>query len=98
MTLLDVQNLRVTFDTETGPVEAVRGVSFSLGRDRLGIVVFAGEAYVQLPITTDYGAAKMFLESISPKIVSVQGTDIAAAINKSLESFGKDGSNGTDDG
>ena len=42
MTLLDIQNLRVTFDTETGPVEAVRGVSFSLGRERLGIVGESG--------------------------------------------------------
>jgi peptide/nickel transport system ATP-binding protein len=42
MTLFDVQNLRVTFDTETGPVEAVRGVSFSLGRERLGIVGESG--------------------------------------------------------
>jgi peptide/nickel transport system ATP-binding protein len=42
MTLLAVQNLRVTFDTETGPVEAVRGVSFSLGRERLGIVGESG--------------------------------------------------------
>lgn len=41
-TLLEVQNLRVTFDTETGPVEAVRGVSFSLGRERLGIVGESG--------------------------------------------------------
>ncbi|HLQ20654.1 MAG TPA: ABC transporter ATP-binding protein [Tabrizicola sp.] len=42
MSLLDVQNLRVTFDTETGPVEAVRGVSFTLGRERLGIVGESG--------------------------------------------------------
>ena len=42
MTLLDVQNLRVTFDTETGPVQAVRGVSFSLDRERLGIVGESG--------------------------------------------------------
>jgi peptide/nickel transport system ATP-binding protein len=42
MTLLDVQNLRVTFDTETGPVQAVRGMSFSLGRERLGIVGESG--------------------------------------------------------
>ena len=42
MTLLSVQNLRVTFDTETGPVQAVRGVSFSLGRERLGIVGESG--------------------------------------------------------
>ena len=42
MSLLDVKNLRVTFDTETGPVEAARGVSFSLGRERLGIVGESG--------------------------------------------------------
>ena len=42
MSLLDVKNLRVTFDTETGPVQAVRGVSFSLGRERLGIVGESG--------------------------------------------------------
>ena len=42
MSLLDIKNLRVTFDTETGPVQAVRGVSFSLGRERLGIVGESG--------------------------------------------------------
>ena len=42
MSLLAVKNLRVTFDTEAGPVEAVRGVSFSLGRERLGIVGESG--------------------------------------------------------
>lgn len=42
MSLLEVKNLRVTFDTETGPVQAVRGVSFTLGRERLGIVGESG--------------------------------------------------------
>ncbi len=58
--------------------------------DRLGLVVFAGEAYVQLPITTDYSAAKLFLESIGPGIVPVQGTNIADAIEKASESFSND--------
>lgn len=58
--------------------------------DRLGLVIFAGEAYVQLPITTDYGAAKMFLESIDPGMVPVQGTNISDAIKKASESFSSD--------
>lgn len=58
--------------------------------DRLGLVIFAGEAYVQLPITTDYNAAKMFLESIGPGMVPVQGTNLAEAIKKASESFSND--------
>ena len=58
--------------------------------DRLGLVIFAGEAYVQLPITTDYSAAKMFLGSIGPGMVPVQGTKIAEAIKKASESFSTD--------
>ena len=51
--------------------------------DRIGIVVFAGQPYVQLPITTDYAAAKMFLENINTGIVPVQGTAIGSAIDMS---------------
>lgn len=58
--------------------------------DRLGIVVFAGNAYVQLPITTDYGSAKLFLHSISTDMVPVQGTNISEAMTKSIESFGEE--------
>ncbi|MDO8999307.1 MAG: VWA domain-containing protein [Bacteroidota bacterium] len=58
--------------------------------DRLGLVIFAGEAYVQLPITTDYSAAKLFLESIGPGMVPVQGTNISDAITKASESFSND--------
>ncbi len=58
--------------------------------DRLGLVIFAGEAYVQLPITIDYSAAKLFLESIGPGMVPVQGTNIEAAIEKASESFSND--------
>ena len=62
----------------------------ALEGDRLGLVIFAGEAYVQLPITTDYSAAKLFLESISTGMVPVQGTNLAAAIKKASESFSND--------
>lgn len=62
----------------------------ALEGDRLGLVIFAGEAYVQLPITTDYSAAKLFLESINTGMVPVQGTNLADAIKVASESFSND--------
>ncbi len=58
--------------------------------DKIGMVVFAGKAYTQLPITTDYISAKMFLQEINPTMISQQGTDIAAAIRLSMLSFTQD--------
>jgi len=58
-----------------------------LKSDRLGIIVFAGQAYTQLPITTDYSAAKLFLTTIDTDIVPTQGTAIGAAIDLAMESF-----------
>ena len=55
--------------------------------DKIGLIVFAGDAFVQLPITSDYVSAKMFLSSISPSMINTQGTDIAAAIRMALHSF-----------
>ena len=55
--------------------------------DKIGLIVFAGDAFVQLPITSDYVSAKMFLSNISPSMMAVQGTDIAAAINMASHSF-----------
>ena len=55
--------------------------------DKIGLIVFAGDAFVQLPITSDYVSAKMFLSSITPAMISTQGTDIAAAINMAAHSF-----------
>ena len=55
--------------------------------DKIGLIVFAGEAFVQLPITSDYVSAKMFLSSINPSMLSTQGTDIAAAITMASHSF-----------
>ena len=51
-----------------------------LASDRIGIIAYAGQAYPQLPITTDYGAAKMFLQSMNTNMLSSQGTAIDAAI------------------
>ena len=55
--------------------------------DKVGLVVFAGEAFVQLPITSDYVSAKMFLQDINPSLIATQGTDIAGAINLASHSF-----------
>lgn len=55
--------------------------------DRIGIIVFAGKAYMQLPITTDYAAAKMFVQSVNTETVPVQGTAIGEAIRVASKSF-----------
>ena len=55
--------------------------------DKIGLIVFAGDAFVQLPITSDYVSAKMFLNSIDPSMIVNQGTDIAAAIEMASHSF-----------
>lgn len=60
--------------------------------DKLGLVVFAGEAFTQLPITCDYVSAKMFLQNISPELIPAQGTAIGAAISTCIRSFGSEDS------
>lgn len=58
--------------------------------DKIGLIVFAGDAFVQLPMTSDYVSAKMFLSSIDPSMIGTQGTDIAAAIDMAVHSFSQD--------
>lgn len=91
---LDVSNSMLAQDLSpnrlTRAKYALEKMIDMLEGDRMGLVIFAGEAYVQLPITTDYGAAKMFLGSIGPGMVPVQGTKIADAIKKASESFSSD--------
>ena len=55
--------------------------------DRIGLIVFAGEAYIQFPLTTDYSAANLFLNAVDENTVPQQGTAIGSAINKALDSF-----------
>ena len=59
----------------------------SFENDRVGLIVFAGDAFVQLPITNDFVSAKMFLQSISPDLISRQGTNLHEAINLAAGSF-----------
>ena len=58
--------------------------------DKIGLIVFAGDAFVQLPMTSDYVSAKMFLSSIDPSMIAVQGTDVATAIDMAVHSFSQD--------
>lgn len=97
MICLDVSNSMLAEDLSPNRLErskrAIYQLIEKLHNDRLGIIVFAGQAYVQLPITTDYSSAKLFLETIGTDIIPTQGTSIGAAIDLALESF--DFENGT---
>jgi len=97
MILLDVSNSMLAQDLAPNRLEnAKRALSQLIDKlhdDRIGIVVFAGQAYVQLPVTTDYAAAKLFLNTINTEMVPTQGTAIGAAINLGMQSF--DFKNGT---
>lgn len=61
-----------------------------LGNDKVGLIVFAGDAYTQIPITADFVSAKMFLSNIEPSMVPTQGTAIGAAIKMAANSFTAD--------
>ena len=67
--------------------QAINKLISEMRGDRIGVIVFADKAFVQLPITTDYSAARMFLSTINTKLVASQGTAIAEAINLALKSF-----------
>lgn len=65
----------------------IRNLIDRLAGDRIGLVVFAGEAYTQFPLTTDYGGAKLFLDAVDVDAVPIPGTSIGAAIQRAMESF-----------
>jgi Ca-activated chloride channel family protein len=94
MLAVDVSNSMLARDFEPNRLErtkyAVMRVLEGLSEDRVGVVVFAGDAYVQLPITSDFLTARNFVEQISPNIVSKQGTAIGAAISLASGSFTSD--------
>ena len=91
MLVLDVSNSMLAEDIKPNRLEkakmAISRMVEKLNNDKIGMVVFAGDAYVQLPITTDYSSAKMFLSAINTDIVPVQGTAIGSAIDLAAKSF-----------
>lgn len=88
---LDISNSMLAEDIAPNRLEKAKKIISKLidrfENDKLGLIVFAGDAFVQLPITNDFISAKMFLESISPSLISRQGTDIGAAISMAMKSF-----------
>ena len=91
MIALDVSNSMLAEDYSPNRLDraklAISRLVDKLRDDRIGLIVFAGNSFVQLPITTDYVSAKMFLSSISTESVPVQGTAIGDAINTAIRSF-----------
>lgn len=94
MIALDISNSMLAEDIAPSRLEfAKREIDHLVGKlhnDRLGVVVFAGDAMVQLPITTDYSAVKLFLKNINTNIIAKQGTAIGTALELASESFDYD--------
>ncbi|MGC6470769.1 MAG: VWA domain-containing protein [Flavobacteriales bacterium] len=91
MIAIDLSNSMLSEDLQPNRlVRAKQSISKLIDRldgDRIGLIVFAGDAYVQLPITTDYSAAKLFLSTINTSIIPTQGTAIGKAIDLAVKSF-----------
>ena len=88
---LDVSNSMLATDITPSRLErakqAISQLVDQLREDRIGLILFAGDAYTQIPVTNDYLSAKMFLSSAGPEAVSKQGTAIGAAIDLGMRSF-----------
>jgi Ca-activated chloride channel family protein len=88
---LDVSNSMLAEDIQpdrlTRAKQAISKLVDDLDNDRIGLIVFAGDAYTQIPVTTDYVSAKMFLSTVSPEMVPKQGTAIGSAIRLGMKSF-----------
>ena len=91
MIALDVSNSMLAQDYSPNRLEraklAISRITDRLQGDRVGLIIFAGSSFVQLPITTDYVSAKMFLGNISTESIPIQGTAIGDAINTAVKSF-----------
>ena len=91
---LDVSNSMLAEDVAPSRLDRskmmVENLVDQFSNDKIALIVFAGDAFVQLPITSDYVSAKMFLSNISPGMIANQGTDIAAAVNMASHSFTQD--------
>jgi Ca-activated chloride channel homolog len=93
MICLDVSNSMLAQDIRPNRLErakqAISKLIDKLEGDRIGLIIFAGKAYTQLPITTDYGAAKLFVSTVNTNIIPTQGTNIGEALKMAIASFGE---------
>lgn len=92
---LDVSKSMNTIDIEQTPrievaKRALNALINTLAGEKIGLCIFAGTSYVQLPLTTDYNAAKLFISDVSTDFVSNQGTNVTAALNTSKDMFSKE--------
>lgn len=88
---IDVSNSMLSEDLGVARIEVAKQTVLrtlsKLGTDRVGLVVFAGEAYVQCPLTSDYSSLKIFLNSVNTDLITTQGTALGNAINVSIKAF-----------
>lgn len=93
MVALDISNSMLAEDVAPSRLDKskmlIENMIDGFKNDKVGLVVFAGSSFVQLPITTDFVSAKMFLQSLSPSLITAQGTDIGGAINTCVNCFTK---------
>ncbi len=91
MIAIDVSKSMLAEDLKPNRLEVAKRIVSKLidrlGSDRVGLIVFAGNAYLQMPLTIDYAAAKIFLKTVNTNIVPTQGTSISQAIALAQESF-----------
>ena len=97
MVVLDVSNSMLAEDYSPNRLEraklAISKLVDELQGDRIGLIIFAGESFVQLPVTSDYVSAKIFLNSITTESVPVQGTAMGDAIRTAIKSFTSESEN-----
>lgn len=93
MVALDISNSMLAEDVAPNRLDRAKQLLSKLidnmVDDKVGLIVFAGQAYIQLPITCDYVSAKMFLSTINPNMIKTQGTAIGDAILTSVRAFGE---------
>ncbi len=98
MIALDISNSMLAEDIKPNRLERSKNMLYQildgLDNDKIGVVVFAGTAFTQLPITTDYQSSRMFISTITPSLIATQGTAIGGALEKACTAFSEKTENG----